>query len=352
VSLEGIKGTWNPSVISTVSSGYYLFTPDAGQCCDTASIFVLVTKIGKPTFNPIANICSGSTAPSLPATSKEGFAGTWLPATISNTTSGLYVFTPINIICADTVSIYVTVNNRIQPTFAPMAPFCSGTPAPALTATSLEGITGSWSPTTIDNTQSGVYVFLISAGECALYPTPLNVQVLDKPSLPLISGPNSVAVGELISLSANATNGVWSSTNTSIATINPNGEITGVSAGIDTIKYEVKNICGNNSNFTIVEVTSLNVYIPNTFSPNGDGKNDLLYIRGNGSLYPSVEIRIFNQWGNQIFEGKGAVNNPAIAWNGTQNGKVQPTGVYIYVAKITNNKGETFIKKGSISLIK
>ncbi|MFB6257982.1 MAG: gliding motility-associated C-terminal domain-containing protein [Flavobacteriales bacterium] len=64
--------------------------------------------------------------------------------------------------------------------------------------------------------------------------------------------------------------------------------------------------------------------IPNVFTPNGDGTNDRFHIRG---LPPSSSLRIFNRWGQKVFEGRGRVND----WDGRNPaGKAVPQGTYHY----------------------
>src|SRR5436190_609445 len=128
-------------------------------CATTASITVTVTPQITPTFNPSSyTICSGTTAPTLPLTSVEGIAGTWSPSTVSNTATATYTFTPTGSACATTASITVTVTPQITPTFNPSSyTICSGTTAPTLPLTSVEGIAGTWSPSTVSNTATATY---------------------------------------------------------------------------------------------------------------------------------------------------------------------------------------------------
>ncbi len=88
------------------------------------------------------------------------------------------------------------------------------------------------------------------------------------------------------------------------------------------------------------------IYIPNSFTPNGDGLNDRLLVYG----YVIREIRftVFNQWGEKIFES----NAQASGWDGMYKGKAQPSGVYIYVAKFVLLDGTTTERKGSINLVR
>ena len=88
------------------------------------------------------------------------------------------------------------------------------------------------------------------------------------------------------------------------------------------------------------------VFIPNAFTPNNDGKNDVFKVYG--SSIKDIEMKIYNQWGNFVFETKDNVTG----WNGTQNGRHQPVGVYMYIIKIRLNNEDSFIKRGSVTLIR
>jgi len=86
--------------------------------------------------------------------------------------------------------------------------------------------------------------------------------------------------------------------------------------------------------------------VPSGFSPNGDGENDVLYVRG--GPFESVILRVYNNWGNLIFES----DDVAVGWDGTHKGKDQPKGDYVYSAIVIGLDGKEYIKKGSISIIR
>lgn len=88
------------------------------------------------------------------------------------------------------------------------------------------------------------------------------------------------------------------------------------------------------------------VFIPNSFSPNGDGLNDVLQVYG--YVVKDMQFMVFNQWGEKVFESK----DPKRAWDGTSKGKLQPSGVYMYVSKLILNDGTVIQRKGSINLIR
>ncbi|MBL7743093.1 MAG: gliding motility-associated C-terminal domain-containing protein [Chitinophagaceae bacterium] len=88
------------------------------------------------------------------------------------------------------------------------------------------------------------------------------------------------------------------------------------------------------------------VYIPNTFTPNGDGLNDVLRVYSN--VIRDMHFAIFNQWGEKIFESR----TQSVTWDGTHKGKPQPSGVYMYVCDMTLADGQRIQRKGSINLVR
>lgn len=95
-----------------------------------------------------------------------------------------------------------------------------------------------------------------------------------------------------------------------------------------------------------------NIFVPNTFSPNGDGVNDVFYARGTG-LYNIKSFRVFNRWGQLVFErlNTGA-NNPAEGWDGTFKGQKQQSDVYVYIIEVLCNNNTIVPVKGNITLVK
>ncbi len=87
-------------------------------------------------------------------------------------------------------------------------------------------------------------------------------------------------------------------------------------------------------------------FVPNAFSPNGDGSNDYLFVRGN-NLY-GVRFTIFDRWGEMVFE----TTNAAIPWDGTYKGKELDPGVFTYVVTVNYDDGKSFTESGSVTLIR
>lgn len=97
------------------------------------------------------------------------------------------------------------------------------------------------------------------------------------------------------------------------------------------------------SNYAEV-IPPLSVFIPDAFTPNGDGINDLFGVKGEG--IQNFTLRIFNRWGEEVFRS----NNPKQQWDGTFKGKPAEGGSYVY-RFISSGKGEK-IKTGSVALIR
>jgi gliding motility-associated-like protein len=88
------------------------------------------------------------------------------------------------------------------------------------------------------------------------------------------------------------------------------------------------------------------VFIPNSFTPNGDGLNDMFRVYG--YKIATLKLVVFNQWGEKLFES----SDQSRGWDGTYKGKVQPSGVYMYVCRMVLTDGTVMDKKGAINLIR
>ncbi|MFC6876508.1 gliding motility-associated C-terminal domain-containing protein [Flavobacterium myungsuense] len=108
-STNGITGAWLPPLDNTKTTEY-TFTPTSGNCSTETKLTVDVNPNITPTFNPIAEICSGDALSPLPTSSLNGISGTWLPA-LNNTLTTDYKFTPSLGQCATIKDLTITVNN-------------------------------------------------------------------------------------------------------------------------------------------------------------------------------------------------------------------------------------------------
>jgi gliding motility-associated-like protein len=123
-----------------------------------------------------------------------------------------------------------------------------------------------------------------------------------------------------------------------------------------TTTYQVAfsdiNGCRNTGSIEVVVICrDANFYIPNTFSPNGDGSNDRFYPRGKG-LYLIRALRVFNRWGEVVFENRNFAANDAMkGWDGIFKGRKAQPDVYVYQIEILCDNGELIKLSGNIALI-
>lgn len=111
--------------------------------------------------------------------------------------------------------------------------------------------------------------------------------------------------------------------------------------------------CSDSDQVTIFVICKESqVFMPNSFTPNGDGQNDRFYPRGKG-IQIINSFRIYNRWGELIFERKNLdVNNINSGWDGTYKGVELPPDVFVYIIDAVCDTGEPVSWKGDISLIR
>ena len=97
-----------------------------------------------------------------------------------------------------------------------------------------------------------------------------------------------------------------------------------------------------------IHVTYDTIFIPNAFTPNGDGLNDLFRI-GNLGYYKVVEMSVFNRWGAMVYHVTDGNNK---GWDGTYNGVPQDLGVYNYYIIVSEPDGLSHSFKGDVTLLR
>lgn len=114
------------------------------------------------------------------------------------------------------------------------------------------------------------------------------------------------------------------------------------------------NGCSVTSFITINVNSSAEIFVPNVFSPNGDGINDRLSIFGKASLVSSIdEFNIYDRWGNQVStQIDMIINNQSTGWDGRFKGDPLNNGVFIWSTKVTFIDGSTEVFSGDVTLIR
>jgi gliding motility-associated-like protein len=98
--------------------------------------------------------------------------------------------------------------------------------------------------------------------------------------------------------------------------------------------------------------TKENIFIPNTFSPNGDGLNEVFYPRGRG-LQKIKAFKVFNRWGQLLFVKENFfANDISKGWNGTNDGSYVTPDVYVYMIDLVCENGNIITLKGDVTLVR
>lgn len=122
-------------------------------------------------------------------------------------------------------------------------------------------------------------------------------------------------------------------------------EVSDLGKGEYQLTVQDDNLCENIHTFYIEESTVVCIDVPNTITPNGDNYNDT-WVIDDIDLYPNAAVRIFNKWGNLVYESIGNYT----PWDGTDNGRPLPSEVYYYIIDLGTSDGESYT--GTITIIR
>ncbi|MFM7710518.1 MAG: gliding motility-associated C-terminal domain-containing protein, partial [Ferruginibacter sp.] len=172
------------------------------------------------------------------------------------------------------------------------------------------------------------------------------------------AGPDiEASTGSTVNLNATAQNGPivswnWTPSN-GLSCNNCQNPVLSVNNNT-TLYVTVENRFGCKAVDTVNVVTfckNSEVFIANAITPDGDGINDILIVRGRGITVKS--FRIFNRWGNLVFEKVGfPPNDPKYGWDGKVKGVPANPDVYVYVAEVVCDNGTPYLYKGNVTILK
>jgi gliding motility-associated-like protein len=317
------------------------FSQNTPLCATTQTLTVEITAPNvNPGFAAIASICSETVVPTLDTTSPApaSITGSWSPITISNTQSGDYVFTPDPGQCAipQTLNVLITPPN-IDPGFSAIAVICDGGIVPTLetTSPSPSSITGTWSPSSIDPSQSATYVFTPDPGQCATIQS-LDVSIASNPQFAVTggcaNGKYTLAITSA-DFDLQTANFVWSYEGIVIP-----GAISSSIVVAQTGNYTCEVTyqgCSSSEPFNAISVSCT---IQKGISPkgtgDGDGLNDYFDLEGQNV----TKLEIFNRYGTKVYSKA----NYSKEWYGqTDGGDELPDGTYFYVIERNGEESKT-----------
>lgn len=123
-------------------------------------------------------------------------------------------------------------------------------------------------------------------------------------------------------------------------------------ASLYTITVVDSNGCKASDKILVLVKKERPIFIPNTFSPNGDGLNDIFYINARDGFVDEITyFQIYDRWGNKIFEKERFLpNDPAYGWDGVYRNKKVNSAVFVYWALIKFKDGESILYKGDVTV--
>lgn len=116
--------------------------------------------------------------------------------------------------------------------------------------------------------------------------------------------------------------------------------------GIFYVTMTVRDALGCTDTVTKRIEVNLIPQVPTGFTPNGDGHNDLLFVKG--GPFKAMKFRVYNNWGEKIFETEDQLKG----WDGTKDGKDQPVGVYVWTLEVDLYNNRTVRKNGDVTLMR
>jgi gliding motility-associated-like protein len=369
----GQSGATTASFTGLAAGAHTVYAQDAYHCITPLTIIVPLSIDLYLTMPKDTTICQGTNGLLRPQSNATSFA--WTPvAGLSNTTILDPVASPATTttyklvdtlgVCADSGT--VTVNVLPAPIASAVSPVgtCYGK------SVELQGSGGAsyqWSPSTylsnpeqqnpiMVNPHSSVTYKLtvVGANGCtALSPATVVVNVV--PPLKVFAGDDtSVVVGQTVPLNAIDVNGVgfsqyaWTPasglSNASVA--DPTAVVSG--SITYTVTATAPDGCQGVDSMTIKAFTSqADIYVPNAFTPNNDGHNDLLRAIPIG-ITQFKYFTVYNRWGQPVF----TTTNASVGWDGTLSGNTLPPGTFVWVAAGVDYTGRLVQRKGVVILIR
>ncbi|WP_170226973.1 Ig-like domain-containing protein [Luteibaculum oceani] len=124
--------------------------------------------------------------------------------------------------------------------------------------------------------------------------------------------------------------------------------------GVYTVKLEINKVnagefaCPASAEAEVIVTSIPDLFVPNTFTPNGDGANDEWRVFGRNLDQEGYSVKIFNSYGNVVFESRELDQ----IWDGTYEGEPAPMGTYYYTLVVFDSIGQKLVREGTINLIR
>ncbi|MEO6903381.1 MAG: PKD domain-containing protein, partial [Bacteroidia bacterium] len=200
------------------------------------------------------------------------------------------------------------------------------------------------------------HVIGYSANSCPDDTAKVLVRVNELPKIELTAD-TTIIIGVPIQLNAIVNNLIpmsylWTPSNYLSCVKCPNPLFTGSENSIYFITVKSEEGCIATDTINIHLFCEDGIFVPNAFTPNGDGLNDVFYPQSKG--YGLVQsLLIFNRWGELVFEQKQfPLNDPTYGWDGTFKGnKIQGAQVFVYAMKVKCLSGKSYSYTGKVTIV-
>ena len=347
ISMNSISGTWSPA-FDNQNSAIYTFTPDnsnTATCLFSTQHTVVIVPPITPNFSLLNSLCEG-TSFVFPTTSINGISGTWTPA-FNNQLSATYTFSPdISTVlgaCASSVNETMTIIPTLSPSFNFVDSLCEDAVF-NFPDVSIEGINGIWTPT-FNNQATQNYTFTPSSVGITNTSLGLRCPQVVNQVLTILANPVADFTPQYSVLplympstildnnSSNAYTYFWNfGDGTSNDSIFSPEHTFPEEAGSYLVSLQVSNQLGcvdTTSQVIVVEHDPV-VFIPNAFTPDGDGlNNEFTAVFPENMKLASYEMYIYDRWGELVFYSQ----DPKQGWDASLAGFDAPDGVYSYLVK-------------------
>ncbi|MEM1217035.1 MAG: gliding motility-associated C-terminal domain-containing protein, partial [Bacteroidota bacterium] len=111
--------------------------------------------------------------------------------------------------------------------------------------------------------------------------------------------------------------------------------------------------CSDVASTQIVVDQSVKYFIPNVFSPNEDGVNDVFSVFGDDLLERVISMEIYDRWGGQVYQASNLpVNDATAGWDGRYRGELAQAGIYVYILRLQTKVGEVISTSGDVMLLR
>jgi gliding motility-associated-like protein len=345
----------NPTVTTT-----YTVTGTQGGCTGTATIVVTVTPGITAEAGPDVSICIGD---SMQLNASGGSTYAWSPATglsctncanpyANPTTTTTYTVTVSSGACVpgtDQVTVTISPPPIALITCADTS-ICFGATT-VLTASGGNTYLWSNSATTASITVSPPfsmnYSVTVSNGGTCTDDAVIHINVDPQPTVTAYSD-TTITIGASVQLTATgAVTYIWAPSNELSCESCQSPVATPTSTTVYTVTGTDANGCTNTTTVVVTVIMDCGeIFIPKGFSPNADGYNDILYVRGNCIKF--MEFSVYDRWGERVYFG----NDPLQGWNGSYKGKKMNSAVFVYYLRATLFDNTIVIRQGNISLIR